>query len=132
MSFKDPRDFDVLWKSGIEHTGQYRSHGGGPSRILLHTLFANTSILPSKEEYKLSELRALFQIYLQFVCLERDVVFNAVLCICTNYNKDLMEYIESRRLKSKPRLTILWLKPLRPLHDVEIGLFVRRCSTLHR
>jgi hypothetical protein len=95
------------------------------------TLFASTGIAPSKEEYKLSELRALFQIFLRFACLERDVVFNAVLRMCTDYDRGITEYSESRRSKSRPRLAISWLKPLRSLHDQDIGMFARKCSTFH-
>jgi hypothetical protein len=53
------------------------------------TLFASTGIAPSKEEYKLLELRALFQIFLRLACLERDVVFNAVLRMCTDYDRGI-------------------------------------------
>ena len=81
------------------------------------TLYARTSLAPSKEEYKLLELRALFQIFLQFACLERDVVFDVVLHMCSDYDRGIMEYSESRCSKSRPRLAISWLKPLRSLHD---------------
>jgi hypothetical protein len=95
------------------------------------TLFASTCIPPSKEEYKLSELRALFQIFLRFACLERDVVFDAVLRMCADYDRGLTEYSENRRSKSRPRLAISWLKSLRSLHDPDIGMFARKCSTFH-
>ena len=96
------------------------------------TLFASIGILPSKEEYKLSELRALFQIFLRFACLEWDVVFDVVFCMCADYDRGLMEYSGNRRSKSRPRLAISWLKPLRLLHDKDIGMFARKCSTFHR
>jgi hypothetical protein len=95
------------------------------------TLFASTYIPPSTEEYKLSELRALFHIFLRFVCLEWDVVFDAVLRMCVDYDRGLTEYSENKRSKSRPRLAISWLKPLRSLHDKDIGMFARKCSTLH-
>jgi hypothetical protein len=47
-------------------------------------------------------------------------VFNAVLCMCVDYKKDLMDYIEYRHSKSRLRLTISWLKPLRLLYDADI------------
>jgi hypothetical protein len=96
------------------------------------TLFASTGIPPSKEEYKLLELRALFQIFLRFACLERDIVFDAVLRMCTDYDRDITEYSKSRHSKSRPRLAISWLKPLRSLHDQDIGMFARKYSTFHR
>jgi hypothetical protein len=34
------------------------------------TLFAYTGIPPKKEEYKLSELRTLFEVHLRFACVE--------------------------------------------------------------
>jgi hypothetical protein len=94
-------------------------------------LFASTGIPSSTEEYKLSELRALFQIFLRFACLKRDVVFDSVLRMCTDYDMGLTEYSESRHSKSRPRLAISWLKPLRSLHDPDIGMFARKCSTFY-
>lgn len=70
------------------------------------TLFVSTCIPPSKEEYKLLELRALFCIFLWFACLEQNVVFNAMLRMNIDYNRGLTKYSENRCLKSRPRLAI--------------------------
>ena len=131
MYFKDSRDVDELWKVGssipddIEVMVENRAAFYG-------TLFASTCIAPSKEEYKLLELIALFQIFLRFACMERDVVFNVVLRMCIDYDRGITEYSESRRSKSRPRLAISWLKSLRSLHDQDIEIFAWKCSRRRR
>jgi hypothetical protein len=53
------------------------------------TMFACTEIPPKKEEYKLSELRTLFEVHLRYACMEHNGVFEAVLRMCTDYDSGL-------------------------------------------
>jgi hypothetical protein len=91
------------------------------------TLFAATGIPPKKEDYKVSELRVLFEVHLRFACVEQDSVFAALLQMCNDYEQGLTQYNETG--KSRPRMKISWLRPLRVLHDADIQVFAHKCST---
>jgi hypothetical protein len=93
------------------------------------TLFACTRIPPKKEEYKLSELRTLFEVYLRFACIEWNGVFEAMLRMCTDYDSGLMRYSASRNPTSRPKMIISWLCPLKALSDADLRIIAQKCST---
>ena len=93
------------------------------------TLFACTGIPPKKEEYKLSELKTLFDVHLRFACMEQNGVFEAVLCMCTDYDSGWTHYSSSGNLTSRPKMTISWLRPLKALSDVDLRIIAQKCST---
>jgi hypothetical protein len=93
------------------------------------TLFACTGIPPKKEEYKLSELRTLFEVHLRFACMEQNGVFKAVLHMYTDYNSGLTRYSGSENLTSRSKMTIYWLHPLKALSDADLRIIAQKCST---
>jgi hypothetical protein len=64
------------------------------------TLFVATGIPPKKEDYKILELRVLFDVYLRFACVEQDSMFAALLQVCNDYEQGLIQYSETG--KSRP------------------------------
>jgi hypothetical protein len=70
-------------------------------------LFATTGIPSKKEDYKISELRVLFEVHLRFACVEQDSMFATLLQMCNNYEQGLIDYSEIG--KSRPRMRISWL-----------------------
>ena len=92
------------------------------------TVFACSGILPKKEEYKLSKLRTLFEVYLWFTYMEQNKVFEVVLCMYIDYNSGLTQYSVSRNVKSKPKLAISSFHPLKALSDVDIHIFAYKYS----
>jgi hypothetical protein len=93
------------------------------------TLFACTGIPPKKEEYKLSELRTLFEVHLRYACMEHNGVFEAVLRMCTDYDSGLTRYSGSGNPTSRPKMTISWLHPLKALSDADLHIIAQKCST---
>jgi hypothetical protein len=94
------------------------------------TLFACTGISPKKEEYKLSELRTLFEVHLRYACMEQNGVFKAVLRMCIDYDSGLTRYSGSGNLTSRPKMTISWLRPLKALSDADLRIIAQKCSTV--
>jgi hypothetical protein len=93
------------------------------------TLFACTGIPPKKEEYKLSELRTLFEVHLQYACMEQNGVFEEVLRMCTEYDSGLTYYSGSGNPTSRPKMTISWLRSLKALSDADLHIIDQKCST---
>jgi hypothetical protein len=93
------------------------------------TLFAYTGIPPKKEEYKLSELRTLFEVHLRFAYMEQNGVFEVVLRMCTDYDSGLTRYSGSGNPTSRPKMTISWLRPLKALSDADLRIIAQKCST---
>jgi hypothetical protein len=101
----------------------------GPRAAFYGTLFACTGIPPKKEEYKLSELRTLFEVHLRFACMEQNGVFEAVLRMCTDYDSGLTRYSGNGNPTSRPKMTISWLRPLKALGDADLCIIAQKCST---
>jgi hypothetical protein len=93
------------------------------------TLFACTGIPPKKEEYKFSELRTLFEVYLRFACMEQNRMFEDVLCVCTDYDNGFTRYSASRNPTSRPKMTISWLRPLKALSEKDLCIIAQKYST---
>jgi hypothetical protein len=92
------------------------------------TLFSCTGI-PPKEEYKLLELRTLFEVHLRYACMEQNGVFEAVLHMYTDYDSGLTHYSGSGNPTSRPKMTISWLRPLKALSDVDLRIITQKYST---
>ena len=84
------------------------------------TFFATTRILPKKEEYKLSELKTQFEVHLRLACVEEENIFRAMLWMCTDYNMELTLYSKRGNPRSKSRMAITWLCPLKVLSNANI------------
>jgi hypothetical protein len=93
------------------------------------TLFAYTGIPLKKEEYKLSELRTLFEVHLRFACVEQNGVFEAVLRMCIDYDSGLTRYSGSGTPTSKLKILISWFHPLKALSDADLRIIAQKCST---
>jgi hypothetical protein len=92
------------------------------------TLFACTGIPPEKEEYKLSELKTLFEVHLWFACMEQNGVFEAMLRMCIDYDSGLTCYSGSGNPISRPKMTISWLRPLKA-SDADLRIIAQKYST---
>jgi hypothetical protein len=93
------------------------------------TLFACTGIPPKKEEYKLSELRTLFEVHLRFACIEQNWMFTEVLRMYSDYDSGFTRYSASGNPTSRPKMTISWLRPLKALSNKDLCIIAQKCST---
>lgn len=64
--------------------------------------------------------------------MEDDINFEGMLCMCDDYERGLTQYSNAENHKSSPKMVTIWLHPLKGLTDVDIQIFVWKCSYVNR